>query len=92
MEGVRAALLRLFSGFTLHSFDAPEVSPRLPEGWVRSKLYTHPRLLVAGSGGFVIEPHPRAEVILSGDTHAAFPELRRVALDARVSLQASAPQ
>jgi DNA invertase Pin-like site-specific DNA recombinase len=89
IEGVRAALLRLFSGFTLHSFDAPEVSPALPDGWLRSDLYVHPKLLLAGRGGFVIEPHPRAEAVLSGNPSVAFPELRRVALDTRVQTSQS---
>jgi magnesium chelatase family protein len=34
-------------------------------------------LLLAGRGGFVIEPHPRAAAVLDGDPRTAFPKLDR---------------
>jgi hypothetical protein len=79
VEGVRAALLRLFSAFTLHWLDAPEASFG----------YAHPSLLLAGQGGFLIEPYPRAEAILDGRKKVAFPQLRRVSLDASGGISAS---
>jgi hypothetical protein len=86
LEAVRAALARLFDGFTLHSYATPppEEPPALPEGWVRSREYVHPDLLVAGGGGYLIEPHPRRDAILDRDTEVAFPELRRVPIETRV--------
>lgn len=90
VEGVRAALARLFDGFTLHSFEArPDEPPPAPDGWVRSAMYVHPDLLIAGRGGFLIEPHPRAQAILDHDKEAAFPELHRTALERRVRVNAS---
>jgi len=88
VEGMRAALLRLFDGFTLHPFDEPEHAPALPDGWVRSALYTHPELMPAGVG-LIVEPHPRREMILDDDKEIAFPQLRRVPLEARVRMQVS---
>jgi site-specific DNA recombinase len=88
VEGMRAALLRLFDGFTLHPFDEPEQAPALPEGWVRSALYTHPELMPAGVG-LIVEPHPRREMILDDDKEIAFPQLRRVPLEARVRMPVS---
>jgi site-specific DNA recombinase len=88
---VRAALLRVMDGFTLHSFaePVPETTAEPPAGWVRSRSYVQPELLIAGNGGFLLEPHPRREAILDPEKEIAFPELRRVALDARVRTSAS---
>jgi DNA invertase Pin-like site-specific DNA recombinase len=91
VEALRAALLRLFDGFTLHPFNAPAEPPTLPEGWVRSSLYTHPDLMLSDKDMIVIEPHPRREMILDAEKEIAFPELRRVPLDARVRVSVSAP-
>jgi hypothetical protein len=87
VEGMRAALLRLFHGFTLHAGEEPEQPPALPDGWLRSPLYTHPDLMVPG--GLIIEPQPRPEMILDQE-EAAFPQLRRVPLQARARTPASA--
>jgi site-specific DNA recombinase len=90
VEGVRAALLRLFDGFSVHALTAvPGELPALPSGWIRSRLHFHPDLTVPGRGGLVIEPHPRAAAILDDDQEAAFPQLRRVPLDLSVSPNAS---
>jgi DNA invertase Pin-like site-specific DNA recombinase len=94
VEAMRAALLRVFDGFTLHAFDEPEVPPALPAGWVRSMRYTHPELLIAtsnrtGVGGVVIEPHPRRDMILDDEKETTFPQLHRVPLEARVRMSVS---
>jgi site-specific DNA recombinase len=90
VEGMRAALMRLFSGFTLHSLEAlPAEAPPLPDGWLRSALSWEPGLTLVG--GLVIEPHPRREMVLGDDKEAAFPQLARTPLEARVRIPASRP-
>jgi hypothetical protein len=86
---MRVALLRLFDGFTLHTFGGPDEPPAPPDAWLRSTLYTHPSLMVAGAGGLTVEPHPRRDMILDTDKEVAFPQLRRVPLEARVRMPVS---
>ena len=91
VEAMRTALLRLFSGFTLHAHDyltghTMDEAP-LPEGWLRSRTYWHPGLTPPGT--HLLEPHPRREMILDADKQMPFPELRRVPLEARVRIAAS---
>ena len=71
LDAVRAALLRLFSSFTLHWLDeaAPQAQAATPTWW-------EPGLLLPG---LYIEPHVRAEVMADGE--ARFPVLRRVSLN-----------
>jgi len=90
VAAVRAALVRLFDGFTLHSYEAGirEDSP-IPDGWVRSRLYFEPELLMVG--GFHVETHPKSQVILGADKQIEFPELVRTGLATRETTIASRP-
>jgi DNA invertase Pin-like site-specific DNA recombinase len=79
VAAARQALLSSFDGFTLHAAaHVPDTAPALPKGWVRSQLYFHPELLPPG--GFIIEPHPRRDVICDDVQEVAFPLLARVGL------------
>ena len=67
-----------FDGFTLHAVTAPPQESRLPlpDGWIRSRTYTAPELLLVG--GYVIEPHPKPDAILDADKAVEFPLLRGI--------------
>jgi len=92
VPAVRVALLKLFDGFTLHSFAEPaNAEAPLPEGWVRSRDYTDLDLLVAGDGGWYVEPHPKAHLVLDKDTRHAFPVLARTPITPAETNSVSAP-
>jgi predicted phage gp36 major capsid-like protein len=65
LNGVRAALLQLFEGFTLHVAGAPGAPQRV-----------HAELAWVGQAGYLIEPHVRPQVV-EGYSKELTPILRR---------------
>jgi site-specific DNA recombinase len=72
LQGVHAALLTLFSGFTVHctAHADPERLPTL----------LHRDLMLPGYGGLIVEPHVRPEAIATRAERGSAVELHRIPL------------
>jgi len=72
LQSIRAALLTLFSGFTVHCTALGDTE-RLP-------LLIHADLMLPGYGGLIVEPHVRPEAIAERAPVGNAVELHRVPL------------